>query len=463
MSLLGVQRAYNHRFAGVVNEGNVGSIIRGPNGVDLGDNDFGDDGGFLQSNGLINVRLDISTFPTWASRPRARARFPRFGVFGNGMTGGTGIRVSGTMLCTLEDLDFSYLPDWAYYIGSRGDSSPGSANGNILRDLFSTRCGTAGVGGGGSITMPDGYVGQLQSGGNFGRGLHFSSCGNISAQQIHVWDNDEDNILFSACTGMSAHVMSYDGYKTNIAITGTRSLILTGESHHPNRSAQTTDRDSSTVYCDATSDEITIAAFRAAGDSYALRYEQYTAWTTLEAGITVGTIRVNANKRYTATTAGTTGATPPTHTTGTASDGGVTWDFDRGYGLKGLVFANPTGRLTLEGGGAFIRHRTQNYDIATPNVFGEYDYANSFSTAGGANINMFDAGEAGAVWRVRASRAGANTDGVIATVFGGAAPVIAGKAQSGTSVDLNLSGSTVRANNTTGGTFTMLKQWTRIK
>ena len=50
----------------------------------------------------------------------------------------------------------------------------------------------------------------------------------------------------------------------------------------------------------------------------------YTAWGTGVA-VSVDTFRTNANKLYVSTTAGTTGATAPTHTSGTASDGGVTW------------------------------------------------------------------------------------------------------------------------------------------
>lgn len=50
----------------------------------------------------------------------------------------------------------------------------------------------------------------------------------------------------------------------------------------------------------------------------------YTAWATGVA-ITAGLFRYNAGKIYEATSSGTTGATPPTHTSGTVSDGGVNW------------------------------------------------------------------------------------------------------------------------------------------
>lgn len=50
----------------------------------------------------------------------------------------------------------------------------------------------------------------------------------------------------------------------------------------------------------------------------------YTAWANGQV-ITTDLFRTNNNNLYVSTNSGTTGATPPTHTTGTASDGAVTW------------------------------------------------------------------------------------------------------------------------------------------
>jgi Flp pilus assembly protein TadG len=52
-------------------------------------------------------------------------------------------------------------------------------------------------------------------------------------------------------------------------------------------------------------------------------------WTSGEKGILIGICRMNNGSIYSATTSGTSGSTAPTHTTGTASDGAVTWAYRR--------------------------------------------------------------------------------------------------------------------------------------
>lgn len=52
----------------------------------------------------------------------------------------------------------------------------------------------------------------------------------------------------------------------------------------------------------------------------------YAQWASGES-ITAGNYRFNGIRIYQATTSGTTGATAPTHSSGTASDGGVTWSY----------------------------------------------------------------------------------------------------------------------------------------
>lgn len=52
-------------------------------------------------------------------------------------------------------------------------------------------------------------------------------------------------------------------------------------------------------------------------------------WTAQEDGIVIGSCRQNAGVIYNATTAGTTGNTPPTHNSGTISDGNINWIYRR--------------------------------------------------------------------------------------------------------------------------------------
>lgn len=70
-----------------------------------------------------------------------------------------------------------------------------------------------------------------------------------------------------------------------------------------------------------------------------------TAWLTATANA-IGDVVVNASNFYVATTAGTTGATAPTHTTGTVSDGGVSWKYLQavsGFGTAGAGAYSKTG------------------------------------------------------------------------------------------------------------------------
>jgi hypothetical protein len=56
-----------------------------------------------------------------------------------------------------------------------------------------------------------------------------------------------------------------------------------------------------------------------------------TPWVTSTAIADSGLYRTNASKLYVSNTIGTTGATAPTHTSGTVSDGGVEWTYVATY------------------------------------------------------------------------------------------------------------------------------------
>lgn len=58
------------------------------------------------------------------------------------------------------------------------------------------------------------------------------------------------------------------------------------------------------------------------------------AWAAGQVKTAGSSFVINAGKLYVATTSGTTGGVAPTHTSGTASDGGVTWQYRPGLGLE---------------------------------------------------------------------------------------------------------------------------------
>jgi hypothetical protein len=80
---------------------------------------------------------------------------------------------------------------------------------------------------------------------------------------------------------------------------------------------------------DATGAATTVS--RTATGVAAMRMPVPAAWVTLQPGIAIGDRRVHrggsTTRIYQAASAGTTGGTPPTHTSGTATDGSVLWTY----------------------------------------------------------------------------------------------------------------------------------------
>lgn len=106
---------------------------------------------------------------------------------------------------------------------------------------------------------------------------------------------------------------------------------------------------------------LSISPMGGAGGVFATRrsdaYDGNAVWTTGEA-VTIGAVRgyVNSNgsqSLYTATTSGTTGATPPTHTTGSVSDGTVTWSFTQLQYRTAMGFASLAYNNAADGGPAW--------------------------------------------------------------------------------------------------------------
>lgn len=455
-SIRGVNRWFEHGFSNPENYG--GSVIIGP-AADLGNNAFGGAPASIydQPNGLINIMLDTALIS--ASRPRAHNIFENFAVYGSNMTGGCGLRVIGTMDVTIRDINAAWFPDWGIIAGPRFGGA--SANGFKAANWRVTSCGTAGVGGGVLLRTPDSYVENFQVGGNLGVGVHFWACSNFSAEQIQSWNNQEDNIRIEECQEADFHVISYDGNKSLIAIIdNSQNVGLSGRAWHANRLGGTAIRDTSSVYIEDDCGDITINDFKCKGDTYFARYSQYTAWAASTV-VAASAHRVHDGRRYSTVAGGTTGVTPPTHTSGTVSDGGVLWTFESGYGLYGIYQeAASTGVLTVTSGVA-RDHRVRNQTITTPNVFGPLAERISGSVSNAAPLTIINAVTADRRWDIEATRDGAPTDAVTAKVVGGATPVIYAKSQAGTTLDFAVSGTSIRVTTSEVSAITVLVSWTR--
>lgn len=96
-------------------------------------------------------------------------------------------------------------------------------------------------------------------------------------------------------------------------------------------------------------------------------HAEYEDWATGEA-VGIGVYRRNASNHYISTTAGTTGATAPTHTTGTVSDGAVSWQWvDSAF--RTMYMIDQYGRVAFNAGTnvAQMNHKTQTTDPLGPN------------------------------------------------------------------------------------------------
>lgn len=99
----------------------------------------------------------------------------------------------------------------------------------------------------------------------------------------------------------------------------------------------------------------------------------YNRWAS-GMSVAIGDFVLNANHFYEATTAGTTGATAPTHTSGTVSDGGVDWAYYQYSYDSSALYVDDLGRIatnTAPQAGQFQRWRQSADD--TNNMIIQYE------------------------------------------------------------------------------------------
>ncbi len=108
-----------------------------------------------------------------------------------------------------------------------------------------------------------------------------------------------------------------DGKRTNVGVTTFINDAAGLNSHYLERSAQ--------ILSTSPWGGIGLTGATRMSDRYT--YNGYSVWTSGQV-VTAGAKRGYGGRLYTTAAGGTCGSTPLTHTTGSASDGGVTWTFD---------------------------------------------------------------------------------------------------------------------------------------
>lgn len=398
-----------HRFGNP--EPHMGAVIRGQASLDLGTEDYGWGGGYLQPNGFFNVKLDTGILADTAGRPRVNSVFENFGIIGTttatAMTRGMGIRNLGTMYHNVRNMSFAQLPSGALRFAGRGDitmpTGPGSANGCRLEDLLITTCGEE-SGYGIYWGAPDSHCENIQIGNCYGHQIYWAA-GNSTGEQIESWNAQAhvglglagENLYLNGAIYSKIDCLLYDSAGANLVIEGTSNDIkISGMLFRPNSAGagSGTPRDSANAYLASTIEDIHLDL---------------------------------------------------------VGDGGAQGH----YGLYQLGDA-----VNLEFKGRMYNHITDDYQFATRNVFGAWAGRKRANLVAATPLTLFSAADPDAVWEVIITRLAANADGARATVFGGTTPTIIAQSTGGT-LSLGLSGTNVTA--TCTATATGLVSWYRVR
>lgn len=108
------------------------------------------------------------------------------------------------------------------------------------------------------------------------------------------------------------------------------------------------------------------------------------AWAATTA-YTVGTLVYANGNVYICTVAGTSGSTAPSHTTGTATDGTVTWQYKGAYGsgkvkIKGNAWSNTPAGINFVDTLMKLEFQDDNFENCTYKITGAQPWINYFNT-----------------------------------------------------------------------------------
>ena len=190
-----------------------GPVIRAASGVTWGNDP---DSGLAW--GVINIRLDDTVFPANTDpsvRPRGFNRLKNFNMWCADSGNVSAIKCIGTMYFEPDHINIIDAYDGIETVSHPG-WSPGSPNnmrgGNLVIQSSRNRPF--------SIVAVDGYLDNIQFGGNAQAGL-FNTSGNFRASNLRGWNTISSEILrLSNCKRSTFGGHLYDGEKGGIVLTG---------------------------------------------------------------------------------------------------------------------------------------------------------------------------------------------------------------------------------------------------
>ena len=397
----GTAYAVTHRFG--IPEPRIGAVVMGRAGLNLGlPSDYPAifpnppwDAQYNVPLGFFNILLDPNiTVPASGGRPRVNSMWENFGIIGEGMAIGHGIRNMGTMYQNVRNMSFAWCPNGSMRFSGRADitqpTGPGSANGCRVEDVLITTCGSQ-SGYGIYWGAPDSHLENIQIGDCYGHQVYWTA-GNSSGEQIESWNAkghgglglEGENLYVAGASWSKISGSFYDSRGSNIVIAGSsHDIDLDFQAFRPNAGGFGSGdvRNTSNVWMDATVEHIKLSGL---------------------------------------------------------GDGG-------NQGHYGLVQLGPLVNLTVDDVRMF-QHVTDDYSTESRNIFGAWGGRRRVNFVAATPVNIFTATSDDAIWEVMITRLGVNNDAVAARVIGGATPLFLNKQITvGSTVDMAIVGGVLQA------------------